>query len=372
MNKRFPAPLLAAAFLVLAFSTLASGQGLIDAQRTRAALSSFPDSQAVLFVNLQRLVRDAAPRILPPAEFQKALEGAKSVGIDLNGMEYAIIGARFAAGQESQLPEVVMVVRGSFNADTLLMLARLGLDTQGIKSRQDTYGSRTLNVVTQEQVNKDSGAAKSALPLPYKEFAATALDSNTLVVGVPAYVRATIDAAEGKGGMATSLVDLATRNPNALVSLTAQIPESLPQMLKSTGAPIGSEAEKVISWLRQMNVSLGMTALNFDLQAAIQTDAPEHASALSGLVRMGITAAETALKAGMEKNPKDKNLPQNQMALNAIRTMVNNHDGSVVNLSVSVPQKTILDIVKREMSPPATKSPQTSRPAARRRATRRR
>src|SRR3712207_8910778 len=55
-------------------------------------------------------------------------------------------------------------------------------------------------------------------PIPYPEVAVMALDANTLVAGVPAYVKAVVDAAGGQGALKASMVDLAARDPQALWS----------------------------------------------------------------------------------------------------------------------------------------------------------
>jgi hypothetical protein len=112
-----------------------------------------------------------------------------------------------------------------------------------------------------------------------------------------------------------------------------------------------------------------MDALNFTLRAAILTDSPDHANAISGLARMGITALQTMAENEIErKRQKPDEARQAQIALRAIQTFTNQATGSTVMLGASFPQSAVAEIVRKEfIKKPA--APATSR---RRRTPRRR
>lgn len=335
---------------------------IVDAQRTRQALSTFPDSQAVLFVNIQKIVRDALPRFVPAAELQKLYTEPQKVGFDVKGVEYAIVGVRLAEPPPPNgVPEFVVFLRGTFNADSLLALGRIALDTQGIKAANENYGGKTLDIIDTASLKPkaaegdDPNKQSSGPPMPYKEVAATALDANTIVVGVPAYVRDAIDAAAGtgRGRLDAGLIDLATRDDASLVSLTAALPPSLLQYLEKTGMPKNSEAERLIRSLRQVSLSTGMTALDFTLNASVHTENAADASAISGFVRMGLAAAETALREELKKK-RGAAADEPRSALAALQTFTNTAEGNTLLLGFSVPQKTVAALVKKSM---AKKSP---------------
>ncbi|HEV2862384.1 MAG TPA: hypothetical protein VGX48_15335 [Pyrinomonadaceae bacterium] len=367
------------ALLVVALPCLVSAQAVVDA---RSALTSFPESQAVLFINARRIIHEALPRTMPPAEYDKLLAEPQKAGFDVRSLDYAVAGIRFAdPAKPAGLPEVIVVIKGSFNADALLALGRVALGTQKeIKSRRETYGSKTIEIIDTSFINDppkptaDGSAAPPPKPSPYPEVAVMALDANTLVAGVPAYVRSFVDSAGGQGRLKATTVELASKDPNSLWSLTADIPASLPEYVKGLGMPSNSEAEQMLTWLRQISVSQGMDAVNFSLQAALMLDSPEHASALSGIVRMGVTAAQAALNAEVAKKT-GKDGDEARTALGVVKTLVNRTEGSTLILSASVPQATIAAMVKKEMEEKAAKqSPATKptpRPRARRRARRR-
>lgn len=377
MKKRFLPSIALAVCFMLVFSSPLTAQSLVDAQRTRDALSTFPDSQAVLFINIQKIMRDVLPRLVPPKDLQKLYTEPQKLGFDVKGIEYAIVGVRLAEPPPpNSVPDFVVFLRGTFNADSLLSLGRIALDSQGAKSTTETYGSKTIDILDMASLNKKpdgAGAGSAPLPMssPYKEIAATTLDANTIVVGVPGYVRAAIDAAGGgQGRLDAGLIDLATSDPHSFWSLTAELPPSLMQYLQKTGAPMNGEAEELIRSVKQLSISTGATALDYTMKAAAHTDTPEHASAISGFVKMGLALAETGIREELKKKP-GKNTQEARAALAVIRTFINTTEGNTLHLGLSVPQTTVAALVKKNMTPSrAGGAKATTSRRVRRRATR--
>src|SRR2546423_15042219 len=93
MRKLSSLKLLPALAMLVALASSVAAQSNVDARR---ALASFPDAQAVLFVNAQRVVNEMLPRILPPVEYRKLLAEAQKAGFAARGLEYVAVGARFA------------------------------------------------------------------------------------------------------------------------------------------------------------------------------------------------------------------------------------------------------------------------------------
>ncbi|MFL6257553.1 MAG: hypothetical protein ACJ74T_21320 [Pyrinomonadaceae bacterium] len=362
MSKLKPARLLLPLVLLFALAHTAAAQ--IDARR---ALSGLPDSQAVLYVNAHRIIHDMLPRVMPPAEYTKMLNEAQKVGFDARGIDYVAVGARLAdPPPANNLPEFVVVIHGNFNADTLLALGRVAAGSQNISPRRETYGSKTLEIIDLQSLSRKPEGSEgadgqsNAMPksMPYPEVAVMALDANTLVAGVPSYVKAVVDAAGGRSTLKSSMLDLATRDPQALWSLTVELPPTLVDYLHKAGIPANQEADQMIGWVKQVSLAQSMDALDYSMHASLLTDAPEHASAFSGLIRMGLLAAQTALSSEVAKmKPKDKDYDKAHAALDTLKTFVNRTEGNTLLLSVSVPQKTVNDLVRKEMAPkPATRT----------------
>jgi hypothetical protein len=378
MSKLKPARLLLPLALLFALAQPAAAQ--ID---SRVALSGLPDSQAVLYVNAHRIINEVLPRVMPPAEYAKMLAEAQKVGFDARGIDYVAVGARLAdPAPANNLPEFVVVIRGNFNADTLLALGRVAAGAQNISPRSETYGSKTIEIIDLESLNKKpeggtgSGTGEGGeappkpKPMPYPEIAVMALDANTLVAGVPSYVRAVVDAAGGSGALKSSTLDLATRDPRALWSLTVEPPPVLVDYLHKVGAPANKEFDQMIDWVKQVSIAHGMDALNYTMSASVLTDAPEHASAFSGLVRMGLLAAQTGLSSEAAKQtPRHKDYAKTRAALDAIKGFVNRTEGNTLLLSASFPQKVVNELIKSEMKP--SKAAKSVKTAPRRGRTRR-
>jgi hypothetical protein len=379
MKNSTPGRLLLPLALLFALAQTAAGQAPVDARR---ALTSMPDSQAVLFINARRLINEAMPKLMPAAEYQKMLTQAQQFGVDPRGLEFAAVGVRLAdPPPANNLPEFVVVIRGGFNADSLLALGRVALGSQNLKSRQESYGSKTIEILDLQNMGAPPAGeaadpnAKKPTPSPYPEIAVSALDASTLVVGVPSFVRAAVDAAGGRGGLRSSMVDLAVKDPQSLWSLTAEMPPNLTDYLHKVGVPANQEVDQMIGWVKQLSLAQGMDALNYSMSAAVLTDAPEHASAFSGLVRMGLLAAQTAIsQEAAKQTPKHKDYAKTQAALNAIKTFVNRTEGNTLILSASVPQKAVADLIRQEMAKPAPAltKPMTKTPRRRPGRTRRR
>jgi hypothetical protein len=333
---------------------------------TRGALAAFPDSQAVFFINARRIVNEMMPRVMPPAEYKKMVAQAEQFGLDVRGLEYAAIGVRFADPPPANgLPEFVVVLKGGFNADSLLALGRVALSAQNGKTRRESYGSKIIEIIDTQNIGNmmgEGGANAEGVadkpkpsPYPYPEIGVAALDSSTLIVGVPAYVKAAIDSAGGRGGLMGSTLDLATHDPQALWSFTAVLPPSLGDYIHKAGVPANQEFDQMLSWVKQLSVAQGMDALDFRLSASLLTDAPEHASAFSGLLRMGLLAAQTGLSQEVAKKSGPEAIQMRQ-ALDALKTVVNRTEGPTLLLSVSVPQKSVADLIRKQMAkntPPA-------------------
>ncbi|HEX7317095.1 MAG TPA: hypothetical protein VF297_24565 [Pyrinomonadaceae bacterium] len=376
MSKLKPARLLLPLALLFALTQTAAAQ--TDA---RTALSGLPDSQAVLYVNAHRIIHDVLPRVMRPADYAKMLSEARKVGFDARGIDYVAVAARLAdPAPANNLPEFVVVLKGNFNADTLLALGRVAAGSQNISPRSETYGSKTLEIIDLESLNKKpaggtgngtgEGEGTPPKPMPYPEIAVMALDANTLVAGVPAYVRALVDATGGSGTLKASMVDLAARDPQTLWSLTVEPPPVLVDYLHKAGAPSNKEFDQMIDWVKQVSLAQGMDALNYTFNASLLADSPEHASAFSGLIRMGLLAAQTGLNSEAAKQtPKHKDYARTRAALAALKAFVNRTEGNTLLLSVAFPQKTIHDLARKEMAP-SSKAATATRPGRKGRARR--
>lgn len=380
MRKTPIRSLLVTLFMLCALPFAASGQTTSEAH---AALEAFPESQGVLYINARRIMHDALPRVMPPAAYQKMLSDVRQGGFDPLTLRYIVGGIRFVEpAPPSGLPEFLVVVNGDFSADALLSVARLIVGSEGGKIRSETYGSKTLQIVDLktspvpkdaqgEDGAKEEGSAPT--PPPFPEIAAVALDVNTLAVGVPDFVRAAIDAGAGQGRLKEATVALAARDSESLMSLTAVLPEDLPGMLARYGLGSDAEVSRIIESLKQVNLMVGMNAVDFTVRAAFLTGDAEQANAINGLLTFGLTALKEVAAKDAKKRQSPAQARKARAALNVVNTLTQEVDGSTVVVSFSVPQQTVSDLVKEELNKKSVaKKGKAARSSKKRGATRKR
>jgi hypothetical protein len=336
---RFLLPLVA---LVLVAATPA----VVRAQDARSALTNFPESQAVLYINARRLINEAAPAVMPPQVLNKALADAKQF-IDLNGLEYVIAGARLKGDLSAkQLPEFLLIMRGNFSADALLSGARMmGQDMY----TQETFGTKTISVFT---LNKPAaGGEQGKKNFPIDQIAATALDANTIAVGIPAYLKDAMEASTGdaRPRLKPELVDLALRDANTLVSLVADIPPGISQHIRALGAPPNAEMERMVDAVRQVQVAMNMQPSTFGVQSIIRMDDAEKASALSGLINMGLGFVKAGIQKDLQKASESSKADLAAL-LRVVETLTNTARGNEVELNASFEQAGLVDVFKRQFA----------------------
>jgi hypothetical protein len=350
--------LLALVALVLA----AVAPAAVRAQDARSALTNFPESQAVLYINARRLINEAAPTVLPPEVLQKGLAEAKQF-IDLNGLEYVIAGARLKGDMSlKQLPEFLLIVRGNFSADALLSGARMmGQDMY----TQETVGTKNISVFT---LNKPApaGGGQARKNFPIDQIAATALDANTIAIGIPAYLKDAMETSSAGGvrpRLKPELVDLALRDANTLVSLVADIPPGISQQIRALGAPPNAEMERMVDAVRQVQMAVNMQPSVFGVQSIIRMDDAEKASALSGLINMGLGFAKGELQKDLQKASESSKADLTAL-MRVVETLTNTARGNEVELNVSFQQAGLADVLKRQFAAKKAEVTVTPKPDA--------
>ena len=377
--------------LALALAATAAAQGADGG--ARAAVAALPDSQAVLYLNARRITNDALPRVVPAAQLDKFFaELQQKAKVDLRSVEYVVLAARYDVNNfnTATVPDFGVNVRGGFNADALLTFLRLAQPGQ---YRAETHGDKKIDVYTvqfdaaKEAPTTDApGAAptpEAPKPQPMKlpsEFAVVSLGPDELLAGTLAYVRSAIDARGGGARIRADLVELALQNPDALASLTGDLPPNLSKLFDSAAGVVGQqsataglmndEIRRLADSLRQLQLALTIGPAEFGLQATVRTERPEDARSLSGLIDFGVAALEGEIKKDLAKAKTVKARADARKLLALLKSLGNTARDRDLTLSLGVAQTTVADFV-REMSAPPKKPPaprRRGRAAQRRRA----
>lgn len=314
------------------------------AQTSASTLPDLPESDAIAYINLRRIINEALPRVLSEkqlAEMKAGIDKIKqTAGFDLNGIENAVMAMRIGkATSGPPAPEFIVAVRGSFNADALVSLMRIAL--QG-KYQEEKYGSKTLTTLKLNDLLK-SGDSKSTPPLPVQisEISVTALDAGTLALGNINYLKAGIDAQGGKGGIKPELSALIMRDSNSLFSIAGIIPPGLLSSIVPKDAQGNEEINNLLTGIDQIYLSLGLDAADFTLLLTIRTATADQANTLSGLAQMGAQA--------LAGNTQDKNIKGLVEALKVTT------QGNEMQLQTRIPQTVVGDFARTMMQPPAAK-----------------
>ncbi len=272
-----------AALLLLMVALVPSGfaqrrRGTAPARQaaTASPLSALPASDAVMLIDIKRLLNDVAPRVFAGdaahlAKLNEEIDKLKTrYGLDVRSFEQLALGFRFVSPRAGvTTTDMVAVTRGSFNSGALLAAGRIAAEG---KYQEEKYKNSTIYVFDLTT----QGKAPMMMGMRVPKLAVAALDANTLVFGEPAGVRSAIDGSRLRGRLNADLIQMAMRTPNAFLSFGANVPASLTQ-----GKDFGNvEINKNISAIRQAYGALGLTESGLDLRAIARTERADQAKSL--------------------------------------------------------------------------------------------
>ena len=269
--------------LVLATLALA-GNGRSQTRSPRTAppadvLSFLPASDAVMLIDVRRLLNETMPQILAGdkeklAQANSEIEKFKSqTGIDPRSFDRVVLGVRYTYPTANTMKlETVAIAHGRFNAKALAAAARIAANR---KYREEKYRGATIVIISINDQMKVLGLWNMRV----NELAICALDANTLGIGNLPNVRAAIDA--GKRGRTNGeLIALASRDAKAVIGFGANLPPALLANLNVGNDTIARDANSI----RQAYGSIGTTETDVSLSLVARTDSAESAKNLSDTV----------------------------------------------------------------------------------------
>jgi len=336
-----------------------STQGVIN------SLASLPEADGLIYVNLQRILNEALPKFLPAKDLEdmrKGFEEAKKTpGIDPAKIDYLVIAVRFKKPTDNldfQAPEFMVVSSGDFSADSLLALARTA--SQG-KLRDEKYGNRMMGLMTIEPIAKES--EKTPLLKSFTEVGIVALNANTIATGSPGYLRAAIDAADGKGRVSTEALNALVRDPNALISFAGSPWHSFAKSFGMLGTETTPRAARWDMKMGDVYAALTMDDKNFMIRGETNADNPDTAKIVAKLYSALLQYAITSIPD-----------PGSQSLLKALNITA---EGDEVLLRADFPQQMVMDLIQKQMKPKqaevnAPDEMTVTKPVVKRRRTRRR
>jgi hypothetical protein len=339
------------AVLVVALFVLSASALAQTSQPAASSLAALPEADTIIYLNPQRILTDAAPRVLSEPHLTKMRahldEVKEKSGVDLARVDYVVVEARFrkpSAELKVQPPEFLAVASGDFSADSLLLLAKM---ISPGKPRDEKYGGKNMSVFEIEDLKRE--AAKNPLAGAYSELAITSLNVTTIALGTPAYVKAAIDAGEGRGRISSDLVNLVTRNANTLFSIAGSPLGSFAKSIGFLGTDANPRTSRCDTKFGDFYAAATTEATSFKLLGEMNADNPDTAKLitnfLNGLLQQAISSAEKDVKA--------------QSILKSINITSKDEE---VSLQADIPQKTVADLLaehaeKKAMKPATTAPP---------------
>jgi len=325
-----------------------------------SSLATLPEADTLIYINPQRILNEVVPKFMPAKDVEGMRKGfddvRKNAGIDPTKIDYIVIAVRFkkpTADLNFQPPEFLAIASGDFSADSLLGLAHMA--SQG-KLRDEKYGTKTLGLMTIDPLVKM--AEQNPLLKSFTEVGIVSLSANTIAVGTPGYLRAAIDASDGKDRISADTLNSLVRDPNALVSVAGAPWHSFAKSFGMLGTETTARAPRCESKLGDFYLALTMDATNFMLRGVSNADNPDTAKIISRLYS-GLLAYAT------------QSIPD-ATAQSLLKNIAITAEGDEVLLRADVPQQTIVDLIQQQMKKPETTSPATDKQPMKHRRNRRR
>jgi hypothetical protein len=336
--------LLALVVLVCGVTVGSHGQNAIP-----SSLSNLPEADTLIYINSQRILNEAAPRLLPEkelAEMRKVFTDVKQhAGIDPSKIEYVVIAVRFrkpTADLNFMPPEFLAMASGDFSADSLIVLARLAA---GNKLRDESYSTKTLSLLTIDPIAQE--AEKNPLLKSFSEIGIVPLNLTTIAVGTTAYLKAAVDASDGHGRISTESLNSLLRDPAVLVSIAGSPLTSFSKSFGLLGTETNPRSSRCETKFGDFYAAVTMDATNFMLRGALNADNPDTAKIIHNLVGALVRQAISSVP--------DKTA---QAVLSNISITPQDHE---IVLRGDVSQQTVLSFIKQQMAPkPATATKATA------------
>ena len=335
------------------------------AQNNAAALANLPEADALIYISPQRIVNEAVPRVMPPAEIAKMRSAfadiKKSAGIDPSSIEYIVLAVRFnkpAADLSFVAPDIMIVAGGDFSSESLMTLGELYLQD---KARVEKSGSKSITLVKVDPIVLQ--AEKMPILKPYSEVGIVPLSANSIAIGNLHYLKSAIDAAEGKDRISAATLESLLRDPNVLASASGAPLGAFAKSIGMLGLENTTRASRCDTPFGNFYAAITMTGTSFSLRGAMNADNPDTAKIINKLVS---ELLKEAISSALDK--------QAQPILQSLKMSARDNE---VIWEADIPEKVVADYIRMEpkkaetsVTAPAPKPVKTRNPVVPKKRTR--
>lgn len=317
-------------------------------------LASLPEADTVVYLSPRRIMNDAAPKVMLATELEKTratfLDLKRSIGIDPSSVDSLALAIRFQkpnADLSFVAPDLLAVLSGDFSADSMVTLVESFL---GEQAKNETYSSKKLTIVKMDPIVE--AAKKTPFLKSFTELGVVALNTNTLAIGNISYLKAAVDASEGNGRINSATVSSLLRDPNALVSAAGAPITAFAKSFGLMGTQASPRESTCNTRFGDFYAAVTMDASNFNLRGAMNTDNPDTAKIIHGLISSLMT-------------PAVESIPDKEAA-SILKTMKLTPRESEIVVEADISQETVAKFISEQTQPKATATPAstTKKPAA--------
>ena len=344
------------------------------AQSVTTSLASLPDADVLIYISPQRILNDAAPRVMQAKDVAgmraSFADMKKSVGFDPSSVEYLVIALRFhkPAGDLSFVaPDILLVAGGDFSADSLFSMAQLTLQNS---LREEKHGSKTMAVMRIDPIANQ--AEKYPLLKSLIEVGAAPLSANSLAIGNLPYLKSAIDAADGTGRINPATLESLMRDPNVLMAATGAPWTSFAKAFGMYGTETNAREASCNTTFGNFYSAVTISGTNFTMRGAMNADNPDTAKIISGLLS---TLMQQGFSSLYDKSTQTvlESMKMSSVESEMIQTIMKSikmmpKDNEVV-WEADIPQQALIDALKPKPAPAATETKSTTprRPVRRKR-----
>lgn len=300
-------------------------------------LSSLPDADLLLFVNPPKVLKDAMPRFVPEkqmADLRSSIDTLKKVlKVDIDQINYLVFAMRVrkpAGAEPMPLPEFLVVIKGGITIETMAQVMLLG----GPNARSEKYGTHDVITFT----IKDLAKMSEQMPIvgSYSELAVSSMQDGSYVAGNTGFVRAAIDAEEGRGRLNADAARSITRDPDNLISMNGSVISGVARGLALIGTDRTGGCD-CLNHLGQMYAAIKMTPTGLRLTGAVNADNPETAGIVNKMINFLLQQVKNFA-------PDD----QTKQVLEAMKISV---EGNEVVGSADISEETARKLLEKQTAP---------------------
>ncbi len=359
-------------FLPTLFGTITKAQRLYNITNDTAATASaaarspvvdalpnLPDADLLIYFNTQRILDEALPKFLPAEEVAKMRQQFSDikqfVGLDPSQVDYLMLAIRFRKPSSDLSfvpPEYMLVAGGDLDANSLITFART---VAGESLRDEAHGGKSLSLFRIDPIAKE--AEKNAFLATFAEVAVVPLTDSSIAIGTTAYIKAAVDAGEGKGRISAEALSSLLRDHEALISIAGSPLNSFSRSFGLQGVEGSERDERCVTHFGDFYAGVTMNASDFRLRGVLNADNADTAkiinSLFTGLLKQAMTSAP------------DKSA---QKMLDNLVLSAENHE---VLLQADVSQQAVVEFIREQMKPKQAEAKPSEKPASRRPARRR-